>query len=103
MLARRLQGCREGHKRHVVQGPCAPTGGESRFSPLARVGPTTPTRARRLADASVDHTEASNSRRLPLRKRSKSGRQDTVRTLYPTELWRLSATICAMLSKRAPN
>jgi len=28
---------------------------------VARVGPTTPTRAKRLADASVDHTEARNS------------------------------------------
>jgi hypothetical protein len=27
-------------------------------SGLARADPTTPTRARRLADASVDHTEA---------------------------------------------
>ena len=31
---------------------------ESRISPLARVGPTTPTRARRPFDASVDPTEA---------------------------------------------
>ena len=29
--------------------------------PLARVGPTTPTRASRLADASVDPTEARNA------------------------------------------
>jgi hypothetical protein len=28
------------------------------FFPLARVGPTTPTRAGRLADASVDPTDA---------------------------------------------
>jgi hypothetical protein len=31
---------------------------ESPFFPLARVGPTTPTRARRLFDASVDPTDA---------------------------------------------
>jgi hypothetical protein len=42
MLARRPQGRREGHKSQVVQGPCAPAGGESPFPPLARVGPTTP-------------------------------------------------------------
>src|SRR6516165_10417178 len=32
--------------------------GESPFLPLARVGPTTPTRAGRLFDASVDPTDA---------------------------------------------
>ena len=33
------------------------------LSHLARFGPTTPTRAGRLADASVDHTEARNTQK----------------------------------------
>jgi hypothetical protein len=34
------------------------------WSGLARVGPTTPTRAGRLADASVDSTESRNARAI---------------------------------------
>jgi hypothetical protein len=37
---------------------------ESPFFPLARVGPTIPKRARRLADASVDPTDARKSAAL---------------------------------------
>jgi hypothetical protein len=59
MLSRRLNSCRDRHKTQVVQGRWAATGEESPSFPLARVGrPPTPTRAGRLADASVDPTEA---------------------------------------------
>src|SRR5262249_55470248 len=44
------------HSRMGYPGVVRPS--ESPSFPLARVGPTTPTRARRLADASVDPTEA---------------------------------------------
>ena len=53
---------RDGTRESRSPGSLAPTSGlwatESR---LARFGPTTPTRAGRLADASVDHTEARNN------------------------------------------
>ena len=48
MLVWRLQCHREWHKRKVVKGPCAPTGGESAFSPLGCAVPQT----------SVDQAEA---------------------------------------------
>jgi hypothetical protein len=72
--------------RHGFRSACLPEAGDESgnrvfvdsFAPkcglgaeatLARVGPTTPTRAGRLADASVDPTEARNSQYNAVKKR----------------------------------